>query len=394
VTNDDADQGAAMLDGVTVLDLSTVGPAARASRILADYGASVIKVGAVPAAGAVQITPPVYAYSGNRGMRRVRIDLKSDAGRNAFLRLAARSDAVLESFRPGVMAKLGLGYDDLAAVNPSIVVCSTTGFGQSGPAALQAGHDVNYLAVGGYLHCSERGDAGKPPLPGATVADAAGGGMQAAMAIMAALVRQVRTGAGARLDVSIADGVLSLMALYVDEYLAIGTEPGPGHYILTGRYACYDTYRCADDKWVAVGAIEPTFYRNLCTRLGCEQWLDHQMDDDAQDKVRHDFADAFASKPRDEWVADLAANDTCVAPVASVPELVADPQFVARRAVVEVATSDGGRLRQLAPLLAGTTMPAGTVLPDPTTTDTDAVLADAGFSPAEVAELRSAGAIS
>ncbi len=175
---------------------------------------------------------------------------------------------MLESFRPGVVDRLGIGYDDVRAVNPAIVYCSTSGYGQTGPYATRAGHDINYLGLGGYLDCSERGPGNKPPLPGATVADAAGGGMQAAMAILAALVRRASTGEGAYLDVSIADGVLSLMALAVDEYLATGVVPGPGHSILTGRYACYDTYRCADDGWVAVGAIEPHFYANLCRAAG------------------------------------------------------------------------------------------------------------------------------
>jgi alpha-methylacyl-CoA racemase len=382
-----------MLHGITVLDLATVGPAARASRMLADYGAHVIKVGAVPAAGAVHLIPPVYAYSGSRWMQRIQVNLKSDEGRATFLRLAVSADVLIESFRPGVMAKLGLAYEDVAAVSPSIVYCSTTGFGQTGPSSQRAGHDVNYLAAGGYLHCSERGDDGKPPLPGATVADAAGGGMHAVMAVMAALVRKRTTGEGAHLDVSIADGVLSLMALYIDEYLAVGTEPGPGHYILTGRYACYDTYRCADDRWVAVGAIEPAFYRNLCTAVGCEQWLDHQLEDEVQDEVRRDFAAAFAGRTRDEWIATLADADTCVSPVATIPELVDDPQFAARDAVVEVTTADGQPLRQLGPLLAGTTMMEGTVLPDPSTTDTYDVLRSAGLSPEAIADLETAGAI-
>ncbi len=178
------------------------------------------------------------------------------------------------------------------------------------------------------------------------------------MAIMAALVRRATTGEGAYLDVSITDGVVSLMALYVDEYLATGTVPGPGHYILTGRYACYDTYRCADDRWVTVGAIEPAFYRNLCRLLDCERWADHQLDDDVQDEMRADFAAAFACKPRDEWVAELAPADTCVGPVYTVPELVDDPQIAARGLIGEAArTLDDGSttsFRQLGTLLAGT----------------------------------------
>ncbi len=390
-----------MLDGVTVLDFATVGPAARASRWLADYGADVIKIGAVPRAGGVQITPPFYAYSGSRGMRRIQLDLKADGGRGAFLRLAETADVVIESFRPGVVDRLGIGYDAVKAVNPRIVYCSTSGYGQTGPASQWAGHDVNYLAVSGYLHCSERAEGGKPPLPGATVADAAAGGMHAVMAVAAALFQRERTGEGAFLDVSIADGALALMSLYVDEYLAVGTEPGPGHYILTGRYACYDTYRCADGGWVAVGAIEPHFFANLCRLLGCDRWIDHQTDDTdgVQDAIRADFRAAFASKPRDEWVAVLAPADTCVSAVLSVPEAVADPQYVARGAFVEATSpvttvGDGGRFRQVGTLFAGTdTSRTEVVVPDPAATDTDALLAAAGYSPTDLALLREEGVI-
>ena len=160
----------AALDGIRVLDLASVGPGARASRTLADYGAQVVKVGAVPRAGAVQIVPPYYAYSGNRGMQRALFDLKSDGGREAFLELAERSDVIIESFRPGVVDRLGIGFEAVAARNPGIVYCSTSGFGQSGPRSSWAGHDVNYLGVSGFLDCTGRRADGRPALPGATVA--------------------------------------------------------------------------------------------------------------------------------------------------------------------------------------------------------------------------------
>ena len=195
---------------------------------------------------------------------------------------------------------------------------------------------------------------------------------------------------------SITDGVVSLMALYVDEYLATGTVPGPGHYILTGRYACYDTYRCADDRWVTVGAIEPAFYRNLCRLLDCERWADHQLDDDVQDEVRADFAAAFARKPRDEWVAELGPADTCVGPVYSVPELVDDPQIAARGLVGEATRplDDGSttRFRQLGTLLAGTdTTRRQFAARMAGTTDTDELLAAAGLTDAEIAALHEKG---
>ena len=322
------------LDGITVLDLASVGPAARTSRWLADFGARVIKVGPTPKQSGVQIVPPFYAYGGHRSMERVLLDLKADEGREAFLKLAAMADVVIESFRPGVVDRLGIGFEDVRIVNPGIVYCSTSGYGQSGPKSQWAGHDINYLAVSGYLDCSGRTAEGGPALPGATVADSAAGGMHAVISILAALVARGTTGEGQHLDVAVADGAVALMSLYVDEYLATGTVPGPGHNILTGRYACYDVYRCADDRWVAVGAIEPHFYANLCKLIGCEQWLDHQLDDDVQDQVRADFAAAFATRTMAEWVDELGPANTCVSPVATVPELVEDDHFRAREAII------------------------------------------------------------
>ncbi len=272
-----------------MLDLASVGPAARTSRWLADYGATVVKVGPTPKQGGVQITPPFYAYAGHRDMLRAQFDLKADAGRNAFLKLAATADVVIESFRPGVVDRLGIGYAAVQAVNPGVVYCSTTGYGQEGPYSQWAGHDLNYLAVGGYLDCSGRDAYGGPALPGATIGDGAGGGMHAVIAILAALVHRGATGEGAYLDVSVADGVLSLMSLHLDEFLATGTVPAPRHELLTGRFACYDVYPCRDAKWLAVGAIEPQFYANLCRALGCEQWIEHQRNDAVQHEIRADF---------------------------------------------------------------------------------------------------------
>jgi len=299
---------------------------------------------------------------------------------------------VIESFRPGVMSRLGLGYDDVRAQNARIVYCSTSGYGQTGPRSQWAGHDLNYLAVGGYLDCSGRDARGGPALPGATIGDAAGGGMQAVVAILAALVRRAQTGEGAYLDVSVADGVIALMSLYVDEYFATGEVPGPRHNILTGRYACYDVYACADGKWVAVGAIEPHFYANLCRALGCEQWLAHQTDDAVQDAIRADFTAAFARKTRDDWVAELGPADTCVSEVASVPELVHDAHLRAREVFVHAHAAERADFEQVGWLFAGMdrAQPGPTVR-DAGVTDTDALLQEAGYSTAEIAALRAEG---
>jgi alpha-methylacyl-CoA racemase len=381
-----------MLDGVTVLDLSSVGPAARTSRWLADYGARVVKVGPPPKQSGVQIVPPFDAYSGHRGMERVLLDLKAPSGREAFLRLAARADVMIESFRPGVVDRLGIGAADVRAVNPGIVYCSTSGYGQTGPRSQWAGHDLNYLAVGGYLDCSGRNAEGGPALPGATIGDAAGGGMQAVIAILAALVRRQNSGEGATLDVSVADGVVALMSLYVDEYFATGEIPAPGHNILTGRYACYDVYRCADDGWVAVGAIEPHFFANLCRALDCEQWLAHQTDDAVQGEMRADFGAAFARRTRDEWVAELGPADTCVSEVASVPELVKEPHFRERDVFVQATSAGHGEFEQVGWVLAGMDRnQPGPEARDATATDTEALLGEAGYSAAEIAAMRDEG---
>jgi alpha-methylacyl-CoA racemase len=382
------------LDGVTVLDLASVGPAARCSRILADYGARVVKVSPPPRKASVQVEPHYHAYSGSRWMQRVRIDLKAPAGKAVFLKLVEKADVVLESLRPGAVKRLGVGYDDLKALNKRIIYCSTSGYGQDGPMATWAGHDINYLAVGGFLHTSNRRADGGPPLPGATVADSAAGGMHAALAILAALLRRQKTGVGEYLDVSVTEGVLSLMALNVDQHLATGADPGPGHDILTGRYACYDTYPAADGKWLSVGAIEPHFYANLCKALGCDRWLEHQLEDAVQDEIRADFRSAFAKRTRDEWVADLSPNDTCVAPVYTIAELAVDAHLQSRGAFCEARHPENPSFRQLAPVLAGMKQPDGPIdALVSSKTDTEELLREAGVSTGEIANLRADGIV-
>lgn len=384
---------AAALSEIRVLDFSTVGPAARCARILADYGAEVVKVGA-PRRSGVQIEPAFWAYGAGRGIRRIRIDLKAREGRAALLKLAAQSDVVLESFRPGVADRLGIGYADTLRVNPQIIYCSTSGYGKTGPASGWAGHDLDYLAMGGFLHASGRGEGGAPALPGATIADGAAGGMHAAIAILAALLRRGRTGKGEFLDVAVAEGVLSLMALQVDEHLATGAEPGPGSDLLTGRFACYGVYPTRDGKWLAVAAIEPAFWTNLCRALGLEKWERHQLDDAVQERIRADLSTAFAARDRDAWVAELASADTCVAPVYAVSELANDPHFRARGVFAEAEHPQHGRFRQLGPLLAGSdrSQPVA-IVPGDDASDAEPLLRAVGYAANEIEVLLAAGTV-
>ena len=381
-----------LLEGVTVLVLASVGPAARAARWLADWGATVVEVGPIPRDRDLQITPPAHAYAAHRGMKRIMVDLQAENGRDAFLRLAAKADVVIESFRPGVVDRLGVGYEAVRVLNPGIVYCSTTGYGQTGPRSSWAGHDLNYLAVGGYLHCSGRDERGGPALPGATVADSAAGGLHAVAAVCAALVARAATGEGVHLDVSVADGVLALMSLAIDEHLAEGVQPGPREGLLTGRYAWYDLYQAADGGWLAVAAIEPKFFANLCHILGCEQWIDRQYDDDVE-TMRADFTAAFASRSRDDWVAELAPADACVSPVLDVPGVVADGQYGARGAFVEVTHPTSGRLRQVGAPLARQVDPVVLEIPDWTATATEELLDEVGVAPDTVTAWRAEGVI-
>ena len=376
-----------LLDGITVLDLSSVGPGTRASRWLADYGATVVKVGAVPSAGNVQIIPVFHAYGGQRGMQRALFDLKSAEGKEAFLRLAEGADVIIESFRPGVTDRLGVGYEVVRARNPTIVYCSTSGYGQAGPYAQWAGHDLNYLALGGYLDASQRAAGGQPPVPGTTIADSAAGGMHAVMSICAALVG----GQGAYLDVSVADAVVQLMSVNVEDHLATGAIPGHRHTMTTGRYAAYDTYQASDGGWISVAAIEAKFWANFCNLIGLPQWASKQTDDAVQDQIRAEVAEVIATKPRDEWVALLAPNDTCVAPVLSIPEVVDDPQL--SQGLVTSVHPTHGTFRSVGPTLAGQVRQDRYEVRDGTETDTDALLAAAGLGADEITKLREAGAI-
>lgn len=384
----------AFLSGYTVLDLASVGPAARASRILADYGMRVVKVAPVAAQGAKQVDPVFHAYGAGRGTQKIRVDLKTEAGRAVIRRLAAQADVLIESYRPGVAARLGVGYGDIKAHNAGIIYCSTSGYGQDGPYSGWVGHDINYLAVGGFLACSGRDGDGRPAIPGATVADGAGGGMHAALSIMAALLARGRSGEGAYLDVAITDGVLNLMSLYIDQYLATGEETRPNSSVLTGKYAWYGVYETADARHLSIGAIESHFFRNLCRLLDLEQYSASQYDDGKQQEMKQAFASRFKTRKRDEWVALLAGQDTCVAPVLDIGEVTKDAHLRTRRSFIPARHPRQGAFEQLAAVLAGGDRDSPEhVVSAPGVTDTDAVLSATGFAAEEIAGLRAAGII-
>lgn len=395
ITMSKQDPSAGTLAGVKVLDLSGVGPGARCARMLADLGAEVIRVVPPPRPGSHRLEAPFHGYGASRGWKRLTLDLKKDAGRDLFFKLAGQVDVVVEGFRPGVATRLGIGHEATSKVNPKIVYCSISGYGQTGPAANWVGHDLNYDALAGMLATTGARADGAAAIPGLTVADTAGGGMHAVISILAALLRAKTTGEGAYLDVSMTEGVLYLMAMHVDEYLATGQEPKAGNSLLTGAYAFYDLYQAADGQWLTLGAIESGFFANVCKALGCEQWIPHQMDPKQQDAIRADFQRAFAGKTRAEWMAIFGPLDSCVTPVNSIAEVVDDPHFKARGAFIEARHPKHGTFRQVGPLLAGSrSFPPDVCVPSGDATDSAAVLAAIGVDSEQFHKLVEAGVVS
>ena len=321
------------LAGIRILDLTRLLPGAFCTMLLGDRGADVIKVEEPRTGDYMRRLPPLVDGQGvafnslNRNKRAITLNLKSEEGRELFMRLVATADVVVEGNRPGVMDRLGLGWETLRALRPRLVLCSITGYGQDGPFAQRAGHDLNYMATAGALGLNAL--AGGTPHPLAVqVADIGAGGAGAAAAILAALVGVARGGDGSHLDVSMLDGALTWLAMPVAEGYAGGEAPVAGRTRLTGRYPCYRVYECADGRFVAVGALEPKFWTALVEALERPDLQVRHLDDSPE---AHAALEAvFRSRTRDQWAALLDGLDVCVEPVLELAEVERHPQVAAR----------------------------------------------------------------
>jgi crotonobetainyl-CoA:carnitine CoA-transferase CaiB-like acyl-CoA transferase len=388
------------LQGVRVLDMSRLLPGPFLTMILADMGADVVKIEDPKAGDYMREVPPPIGnipmhelvpgkggISGrflavNRGKRSAVLDLKTPAGHAAMLRLVAQADVVVESFRPAVMDKLGLGYAQLAAANPGIVLCSISGFGQTGPYVHRAGHDIGYLAVAGVLAMGgEHG--GAPMMPGVQIADLAGGALWGATAILGALVGRHRTGKGAQLDISMTEGALALLAAELGN-LDCGLAATRGMARLNGGFACYGIYRTQDSRYLAVGALEPKFWIALNQGIGRTPDITELLAAD-QGAIRAQIAAILASRTAAEWTAILGQHDCCVELVTELDELPDHPLHRAREVFF---TIDGGA--GVGPIQQ-TRTPLGTPRsprPPPRQGEhTREVLAEYGFSDAEIAAI-------
>ena len=329
------------LDDVRVLDLTRLLPGAYCSLLLADMGADVVKVEPPGAGDYLRWYPPlvdgqsVLFNALNRNKRSLVVNLKSEAGRDLFKAMVGSADVVVEGNRPGVMERLGLGWEVLREINPRLVMCAITGYGQTGPWARRAGHDLNYMAIAGALSLNAR--AGEAPHPLAVqVADIGGGGQGAALAILAALLEVARGGSGRFLDVSMTDGAFTWLAMPLSQVHAEGRTIPRGQHRLTGKYACYEVYRCADGRFMSVGALEPKFWQALCEALERPDLADRQyVEGEAQEQLRAQLASLFAARPRAEWEERLAGLEVCCEPVLELDEVARHPQIEARQLIRE-----------------------------------------------------------
>jgi crotonobetainyl-CoA:carnitine CoA-transferase CaiB-like acyl-CoA transferase len=378
------------LQDVTILDLTRLLPGGYATLLLADLGADVIKVEEPDRGDYIRWSPPLVEGESaahralNRGKRSITLNLKSAAGVTLLKRLAAQAEVVVESFRPGVMERLGAGHQVLSETNQGLVYCAVTGYGQDGPYRDLVGHDINYIGYGGVLSMTGS-KQGPPVIPGVQVGDLGAGGMMAALGILAALHERAATGRGRFVDVSMLDGVVSWLSIHAAAFLATGEIPGPATAPLSGSLACYRVYRAADGRYLTVGALEPRFWEALCTALECPELIPVQFGPD-QEAVAGRLQERFATRARDEWLAELGAVEACVGPVNDVAEALSDPQVMARGMVAEIEGSKVGPGPALK--LGGAFRPAPGL-----GQHTAEVLGRIGVGDDELAALRAAGVV-
>jgi crotonobetainyl-CoA:carnitine CoA-transferase CaiB-like acyl-CoA transferase len=392
------------LEGLKILDLTRLLPGGYASLLLADFGADVIKVEDTGMGDYVRWSPPHYEGADetaggalflalNRGKRSIRVNLKSDEGKQVLLRLVRVADVLLESFRPGVLDRLGVGYERLREENPGLIYCAITGYGQDGPNRDRSGHDMNYLGLNGLLGLTGQPD-GPPVQSAGQIADIGGGGLMAVIGLLVALRERERSGEGQFVDCSMFDGALSWLAMVAADMFATGQVPRRGLLYLAGGVMCYRPYKCSDG-YVTLGALEPKFFSAFCRGVGREDLIEHQFDPPGSEA--HDALEQiFASRSREEWRQFASENDCCLEPVLDLDEVMDSELVAAREMVVELEQPGAERPVKLvgAPIKLSRTPADPTRAPGPALGEhTEEILLAAGYTPEQVAELQASGAV-
>jgi crotonobetainyl-CoA:carnitine CoA-transferase CaiB-like acyl-CoA transferase len=389
------------LSGLKVLDLTRLLPGGFCTLLFADLGAHVLKVEDTGMGDYVRWAPPYYEgaeesaqsalyLSLNRGKRSIRLNLKEERGREVLLRLVREYDVLIEGNRPGVMDRLGVGYERLAEENPALVYCAITGYGQDGPYRNRSGHDMNYLGLVGLLGLT--GEKDGPPVQAAgQIADLGGGGLMAAFGILAALRERDQSGKGQFVDISMADGALSWLAMVAGRYFAEGVALKRGELELAGRLICYRPYACADG-WVSLGALEPKFWQAWCRGVGREDLIEKQFEAPGSE-AHAEVERIFFERTRDEWQQFASDVDCCLEPVLELDEALDSELVRARQMVVELDQPGTEGVKQLGMPVKFSRTPGGPQGPGPVLgADTEDVLRQAGYSDDEIAALIDEGA--
>lgn len=323
------------LCGITVLDLSRLLPGPFCSMVLADHGARVISV-----EDKRFIADDFFITTVNRNKEHMSLNLKTPEGKEIFSRLVTKTDVLLEGFRPGVVNRLGIDYDTVRKINPKIVYCSITGYGQTGPYKDRAGHDVNFLGYSGVLDLMGIPDL-PPSIPGVQIADIAGGGMNAAIGVLLALWARERTGKGQHIDISMTDGMVSLLPLPLYFLQRSGETPKRGEWILSHRYAFYNTYETSDERYISIGAVENRFWKQLCEHLGVPEYANLQYDESRRQEILEFMRMTFKQKRLSEWEDEFAELDICWGRIQNLDEVLQDPIFREREMVVDMVLNHG-----------------------------------------------------
>ena len=354
------------LDGVRILDLTRQGPGPFCTMILGDLGAEVIRVEAPPSLGARQaglLQSPIgeerrrdAIYNAhNRNKKSIALNLRVEEGRQIFYRLAEKTDLIVEAFRPGVVNRLGIDYETIQKINPKVIYCSITAYGQGGPYKDLPAHDVNCISIAGALNLIGELD-GKPMIPLNLLADFGGGGMNATIGILSALIAREKTGKGQHVDISLADSVISLLAFEAGDYFQHGVVLKRGEHVLGGAYPYYNVYETSDGKYITIGCMEPWLWENLCRAIGREDFIPFHLEADhrlhkAEGKqwgeISSSLKQIFLTKTRDEWFGILSQKDIPVGKVYSMDEVFNDPQVLHRKMVIEVEHPTEGRVKQV-----------------------------------------------
>ena len=385
------------LDGLRIVDLTQRLPGPYATQLLSDLGADVIKVEPPGGGDAGRAVPPmtdagdgIVFDASNRGKRSVVLNLKSEGGYDAFCRLVEQADAVVEGFRPGVADRLGVGPDGLRSINEDLVYCSLSGYGQDGPYSDRVGHDLTYLGTAGILDMTRTSDDERPRIPGAPIADVAGG-LFAAFSIVSGLLAREHGAGGGFFDVSMTAMAASFAQADLSMALA-GRNPRPGETLLTGGEPWYDVYEAADGRYLTIAAIEAPFWERLCRLVDREEWIDvHGTTDSAErTALREGLSALFAERPREAWLDLLADEDTTVGTVNTMAEAVDDPHFRKQGLFVD---DDGSLPRIGFPALIDGERPVNDHPSPGLGEHTAAVLRECGYDDEELEQLHEDGAI-